>query len=62
MIPPVDVFMVRVAALLLSLVSEVEVHFDFGLREQTVAVWKVSCPLVEVVNEVYQKRYLDLFG
>jgi len=54
--------MVRVAALLLSLVSEVEVHFDFGLREQTVAVWKVSCPLVEVVNEVYQKRYLDLFG
>jgi hypothetical protein len=52
----------QAVALLLSLASELEMHFNFGLREQIIAVWKVSCPLVEVVNEVYQKRYSELFG
>jgi hypothetical protein len=49
-------------ALVLALASEIEMHFNFGLRQQTLFVWNLAAPVIVVVNEVYQKRYRTLLG
>ena len=49
-------------ALVLALASEIEMHFNFGLRQETLFVWNVAAPVIVVVNEVYQKRYRILLG
>ena len=52
----------QAVALVLALASEIEAHFDFGLRQQALYVWNVGAPVVAVVNEVYSKRYEKLFA
>jgi hypothetical protein len=50
----------QTVALILSLASEIEAHFNFGLQQQTLFVWNLAAPVIVVVNEVYQKRYSEL--
>ena len=47
-------------ALVLALASEIELHFNFGLRQELLFVWNVAAPMIVVVNEVYEKRYRGL--
>lgn len=46
----------QAVALVLALASEIELHFNFGLRSDALFVWGVAAPVIVVVNEVYQKR------
>jgi len=48
--------------LTLALASEIEVHFSFGLREQLRYIWGVATPVIVVAQEVYDKRYAELFA
>lgn len=47
-------------ALVLALASEIEAHFDFGLRQQARFVWGLAAPAIVVVEEIYNKRYSAL--
>lgn len=47
-------------ALVLALASEVEAHFNFGLRQQAQYVWGLAVPAIVVVEEMYRKRYSTL--
>lgn len=49
-------------ALVLALVSEIEAHFKFGLRQEVLYAWNVAAPVIVVVNEMYDKRYKSLLG
>ena len=49
-------------ALVLALASEIEAHFNFGLRTDALFVWNLAAPVIVVVNEVYEKRYRALLG
>ncbi len=49
-------------ALVLALASEIEAHFNFGLRQDALYVWNLAAPVIVVVNEMYQKRYKGLLG
>lgn len=46
--------------LVLAIASEIEAHFDFGLKEQARNVWNLAAPVIAVTEEVYQKRYREL--
>jgi hypothetical protein len=48
--------------LVLALASEIEVHFEFGLKEQALYVWNLAAPVIFVADEVYRKRYRELLG
>lgn len=48
--------------LVLALASEVEAHFNFGLRQQALYVWGLAAPAIGVAEEMYNKRYQNLFG
>jgi hypothetical protein len=50
----------QAVALVLALVSEIELHFNFGLRQDALYVWNLAAPVIAVANEVYQKRYSGL--
>lgn len=50
----------QTVGLVLSLASEIEAHFAFGLRQQALFVWNVASPAIEVVNELHDKRYRAL--
>jgi hypothetical protein len=52
----------QAVALVLALASEIEAHFNFGLREDALSIWKLAAPAIVVVNEVYEKRYRVLLG
>jgi hypothetical protein len=52
----------QTVALVLALASEMEAHFDFGLRQQAQYVWAVASPAIFVVEELYRKRYRELLG
>ncbi len=47
-------------ALVLALASEIEAHFNFGLRQEALFVWGVAVPNIVVVEEMYRKRYREL--
>jgi hypothetical protein len=49
-------------AFVLALASEIEAHFSFGLRTDTLYVWNVAAPVIVIVDEVYKKRYRELLG
>ena len=49
-------------ALVLVLTSEIEAHFNFGVRQDALLVWNLAAPVIVVVNELYQKRYRTLLG
>lgn len=51
----------QAVAFVLALSSEIEVHFKFGLRQDALFVWGVARPIMRVVDEMYSKRYADLF-
>jgi hypothetical protein len=50
----------QIVALSLAVASEIEVHFDFGLRQEALFVWGVASSGFEIVNEMYGKRYREL--
>lgn len=47
-------------ALVLALASEIEAHFNFGLRQQARFVWGLAAPAIVIVEEIYNKRYSAL--
>jgi hypothetical protein len=49
-------------ALVLALTSEIEAHFNFGLREQVRYIWGLAAPAIVVAEEMYNKRYDVLFS
>lgn len=49
-------------ALVLALVSEIEAHFNFGLRQNVPYAWGVAAAAIVVAEEMYQKRYKALLG
>jgi hypothetical protein len=49
-------------ALVLSLASELEAHFEFGLQQQARYVWGVGAPIIGAVEEMYDKRYQRLLS
>jgi hypothetical protein len=49
-------------ALVLALASEIEVHFEFGLRTDLQYIWAIATPVFEVVKEMHRKRYRDLLA
>ena len=52
----------QTVAFVLSLASEIEAHFNFGLRQQNLFVWNLAAPVIVAVNEMYQKRYNGLLS
>jgi hypothetical protein len=52
----------QAVALVLALASEIEAHFNFGLRQDALFVWNVAAPIIVVANEMYEKRYRQLLG
>jgi hypothetical protein len=50
----------QTVALVLSLASEIETHFNFGLRQNALFVWGAAVPNIVVVEEMYRKRYREL--
>jgi hypothetical protein len=52
----------QTVALVLALASEIEVHFRFGLSDQSQYVWGVASPFIFVVEEFYKKRYRELLS
>lgn len=48
--------------LMLALSSELEVYLRFGLRDRLSYVWGLSVPVIEIVNELYDKRYAALLA
>ena len=52
----------QAVALVLALASEIEAHFNFGLRQDALFVWNVAAPVIVLVKEMYDKRYRKLLG
>ena len=50
----------QTVTLVLAMATEIEMHFNFGLRQDALFVWNVAAPVMAVTNEVYQKRYKTL--
>jgi hypothetical protein len=50
----------QTVAFTLSIASEIEAHFDFGLRTDALYIWGVAAPSIVAVEEMYQKRYREL--
>jgi hypothetical protein len=50
----------QAVALVLALASEIEMHFNFGLRQDALFIWTLAASVIVVVNEVYEKRYRGL--
>jgi hypothetical protein len=50
----------QTVAFVLAVASEVEAHFNFGLRQEALFLWGVAGPSIVVVDEMYQKRYREL--
>jgi len=48
--------------LMLSLASEFEIYFDFGLRERVRYLWAVMTPYIVVGKEMFDKKYASLFN
>jgi hypothetical protein len=47
---------------MLSLATELEAFFNFGLRDRARYVWGVVTPQIVVAKEVFEKRYSSLLG
>ena len=52
----------QAVALVLALASEIEAHFNFGLRQDALFVWNAAAPVIVVVKEMYDKRYRALLA
>jgi hypothetical protein len=44
----------------LSMATELEAHFGFGLQADCLFVWGIARPLIAIANELYEKRYRSL--
>ncbi len=47
-------------ALVLSLASEIESHFEFGLKQRARYIWGIGSSAIAAVEEIYEKRYRHL--
>ncbi len=52
----------QAVAFVLSIASEIEAHFRFGLRSDVLYIWGVAAPSIVAVEEMYQKRYRELLS
>jgi hypothetical protein len=52
----------QAVVLALALASEIEAHFNFGLRQDAIFVWNVAAPVIVVVKEMHDKRYRALLA
>jgi hypothetical protein len=48
--------------LILSLVSEIELHFGYGLRQRLLLVWNLINAHNEISEEVYREHYEGLLA
>ena len=46
--------------LALALASEIEAHFNFGLRKDAAYAWSLAASLIAIADEMYKKRYQEL--
>ncbi len=53
--------MIRTVTLLLALMSEIEMHFNFGLAPELVALWNDVTNVQEEAKEIYDRRYKDFW-
>jgi hypothetical protein len=44
----------------LAIASELEAHFDLGLRQESLFAGGVASPMIVVAEEMYRKRYREL--
>jgi len=47
-------------SLMLGLISEIEMHFDFGLKDRIKMLWEIIIPYSDLADEFFQRRYKDL--
>jgi hypothetical protein len=47
--------------LMVAICSELEQHFNFGLRDRLLVMWRMSEEL-PIPNEIWQKRYREMFA
>lgn len=52
----------QTVTLVLSMASEIEAHFNFGLKQEALFIWGVTVPTIAVAKELYEKRYRDLLA
>jgi hypothetical protein len=52
----------QTVALMLALATEIEVYFDFGLRERVNYVWGLATLGLAIAKELYDKRYAELLA
>lgn len=45
---------------ILALMSEIEAHFDFGLKNRIIEVWEKVTPCSDLADDFYQRRYKNL--
>jgi hypothetical protein len=48
--------------LVLSLASEVELHFKYDLAQRALYLWKVFAEHSEIVSEIFEERYKSLLN
>ena len=44
----------------LAIASELEAHFQFGLRQECLFAWSVAAQVIAIGEEMYRKRYREL--
>jgi hypothetical protein len=52
----------QMLAFVLALASEIDFHFDFGLKQDALFAWALASSSIEVVAEMYEKRYRKLLA
>jgi hypothetical protein len=52
----------QTVVLILALATEIEVYFDFGLRDRLRYIWGLASPLMAIAKELYDKRYAKVLG
>jgi hypothetical protein len=52
----------QTVTLMLALASEIEIYFEFGLRERLNYVWGLAGPSLEIAKELHEKRYAKLLA
>ena len=48
--------------LVLALISEIEIHFAYGLKQKLMFIWTLVNAHNEISQEVHKERYEELLG
>ena len=52
----------QTVTLSLAVASEVEAYFHFGLQTELRYLWGVTAPVIVIAQEMYEKRYRELYA